>query len=297
MKDKKFNWKAFGLRLLYPHLAVIICLLPIAVAFLVFSLIYLGTESILAILSYLLAFYVLLVISFRVPRIIAYFKKLKHENKYVNRYFTDVRLRMNISLYGSLIWNIAFAIFQLVLGFYHKSFWFYSMFAYYVMLGVMRFFLLKHTRKYNANEQAEIEMKKYVFSGWLLLAMNLALAVIVFFIVYWNKTFEHHMITTIALAAYTFLTFTFAIINIVRYKKYNSPVYSAAKNISLIAGCVSMLTLETTMLTTFGNGESRLLGQILLPITGTAVIGFAITIAIIMIRRGAKYFKELKTTN
>lgn len=294
MKEK---WKKIGLNLLYPHLAVIICLLPISVAFLVFALIYLGTESMLAIFSYLLAFYVLLVISFRVPRIIAYFKKLKHENKYVNRYFTDVRLRMNISLYGSLIWNIAFAIFQLVLGFYHKSFWFYSMFAYYVMLGVMRFFLLKHTRKYNANEQAEIEMKKYVFSGWLLLAMNLALAVIVFFIVYWNKTFEHHMITTIALAAYTFLTFTFAIINIVRYKKYNSPVYSAAKNISLIAGCVSMLTLETTMLTTFGATDSKLLGQILLPITGTAVIGFAITIAIIMIRRGAKYFKELKTTN
>ena len=297
MKEKiKFNWKAFGLSLLYPHLAVIICLLPISVTFLVLSLIYLGTESILAIFSYLIAFYVLLVISFRIPRMIAFFKKLKHENKYVNRYFTDVRLRINISLYGSLIWNVAFAIFQLFLGFYHKSFWFYSMFAYYVMLGVMRFFLLKHTRKYSANEQAEIELKKYVFSGWLLLAMNLALAVIVFFIVYWNKTFEHHMITTIALAAYTFFTFTFAIINIVRYKKYKSPVYTAAKNISLIAGCVSMLTLETTMLTTFGTSESKLLGQILLPITGVFVIGFAITIAIIMISRGTKGLKALKNS-
>ena len=49
------------------------------------------------------------------------------------------------------------------------------------------------------------------------------------------------------MAAYTFLTFAFAIINLVKYKKYKSPVYMSAKLISLIAGAVSMLTLETTI--------------------------------------------------
>ena len=175
----KLNWKKIGLNLLYPHLAVIICLLPISIAFLVFSLIYLGTESLLAILSYMLAFYVLLVICFRVPRMIKFFKTFKQENKYMQKWFSDVHLRMNVSLYGSLIWNVAFAIFQLVLGFYHKSLWFYSMFAYYVMLGIMRFFLVKHTRKYKANEETSIEVKKSILCGYLLIGMNLALAVIV----------------------------------------------------------------------------------------------------------------------
>ena len=291
---KKIDWKKIGLNLLYPHLAVIIILLPISVAFLVLSLIYLGTESIIAILSYLLAFYVLLVISFRVPRIIKFFKTFKQENKYMKKWFSDVHLRMNVSLYGSLIWNVAFAIFQLVLGFYHKSFWFYSMFAYYIMLGVMRFFLLKHTRKYKAREQEQVELKKYIISGWLFLFMNLALAVIVFFIVYWNRTFNHNVITTIAIATYTFFTFTFAIINLFRYKKYKSPVYSSAKTISLIAGVVSMLTLETTMLTTFGSADSPLFRQIMLSLTGVAVIGFAITMAVIMIVKGNKQLKEIK---
>jgi len=291
-EKKKIDWKKIGLNLLYPHLAVIICLLPISVAFLVLSLIYLGTESILAILSYLLAFYVLLVICFRVPRIIKFFKTLKNENKYMQKWFSDVHLRMNVSLYGSLFWNVAFAIFQLVLGFYHKSFWFYSMFAYYVILGVMRFFLLKHTRKYKANEQTKIEIKKSILCGWLLLAMNLALALLLFFMVYWNRTFYHHMITTIAMAAYTFFTFTFAIINLVKYRKYKSPIYSSAKTISLIAGAVSMLTLETTMLTTFGANESPLFSQIMLSLTGVAVIGFAITMAIIMIVKGNNKLKE-----
>ena len=295
-EKKKVDWKKIGLNLLYPHLAVIIVLFPIAVAFLVLSLIYLGTESILAILSYLFAFYVLLVISFRVPRIITFFKNFKRENKYMKKWFSDVHLRMNVSLYGSFIWNIAFAIFQLVLGFYHKSFWFYSMFAYYIMLGVMRFFLLKHTRKYKANEETQIEIKKSIICGYLLIAMNLALAVIVFFMVYWHRTFYHHMITTIALATYTFITFTFAIINLVKYRKYKSPVYSSAKTISLIAGAVSMLTLESTMLTTFGTTESPLFGQIMLSLTGVAVIGFAITMAIIMIVKGNKMRKEILTT-
>ena len=293
-EKKKIDWKKIGLNLLYPHIAVIICLLPISIAFLVLSLIYLGTESILSILSYMLAFYVLLAICFRVPRMIKFFKTFKQENKYMQKWFSDVHLRMNVSLYGSLIWNIAFAIFQLGLGFYHKSFWFYSMFAYYVMLGVMRFFLVKHTRKYKVNEETAIEVKKSILCGYLLIGINLALAVIVFFMVYWNKTFYHHMITTIALAAYTFFTFTFAIINLVKYRKYKSAVYSSAKTISLIAGAVSMLTLEATMLTTFGTNESPLFSQLMLSLTGAAVIGFAITMAIIMIVKGNKQLKEYK---
>jgi len=296
-ENKNINWKKIGLYLLYPHLAVIICLTPIATAFLIFSLIYLGTESILAISSYLLAFYVLLVICFRIPRIIKFFKNLKQQNQYLQKWFSDVHLRINVSLYGSLIWNIAFAIFQLGLGFYHKSFWFFSMFAYYVMLSIMRFFLVKHTRKYKANEQEQIETKKYILCGWLLLFMNLTLAIIVFFIVYWNKTFNHHMITTISMAAYTFFTFTFAIINLIKYKKYNSPVYSSAKTISLIAGAVSMLTLETTMLTTFGSNENPLFNQLILSCTGLAVIGFAITMAMIMIIKGNKKLKNLQKFN
>jgi len=290
----KINWKQIGLNFLYPHLAVIICLLPISIAFLTYSLIFLNSTSVVSILSYLLAFYVLLIICFRIPRIINFFKNLKQNNKFINNWFSDVHLRMNVSLYGSLIWNVTFAIFQLGLGFYHKSFWFYSMFAYYVMLGAMRFFLVKHTRKYKANEEKTIEVKKSVLCGYLLIAINLALAVIVFFMVYWNKSFYHHMITTIALASYTFFTFTFAIINLIKYRKYKSAVYSSAKTISLIAGAVSMLTLESTMLTTFGTNESPLFNQLMLSLTGTAVICFAITMAIIMIVKGYKQLSALK---
>ena len=287
------DWKKLGRCLLYPHLAVIICLLPIATACLIFALIFLNPESFVAILAYLLSFYVLLVICFRIPRIIKFFQNFKRDNKYLQKWFSDVHLRMNVSLYGSLIWNVIFAIFQLGLGFYYRSFWFCAMFAYYVLLGLMRFFLVKHTRVYQANEEMRMENKRYVLCGWLLLLMNLALAVVVTFLIIWEQGVKHHMITTIAMATFTFLTFTFAIVDLVRYRKYQSPIYSSAKIINLIAGCVSMLTLETAMLTTFGTTESPLFRQIILAATGVAVIGLAIVMALIMIIKGSRQLKKI----
>lgn len=289
------DFKKIGKALLYPHLAVIVLLLPVSIALLVFSLIYFDETSVISIISYLFAFYMLVVLCFRVPRMIEFFKKVKNENKYIQKWLSDPHLRINISLYGSLIWNCAFAIFQLGLGFYHGSFWFYSMSAYYVFLAAMRFFLVKHTRVYKAREQVEVETKKYCLCGWVLLVMNLTLAVIIFFMVYWNRTFVHHEITTIMMATYTFVTFTLAIVSMVKYKKYNSPVYSAAKAISLIAACVSILTLETTMLTTFGGDDMPLFRQIMISITGAIIVAFTIIVAIMMIVRGNKNLKRLKT--
>lgn len=139
------------------------------------------------------------------------------------------------------------------------------------------------------------ELKKYRACGIVFLIMNLTLALMIFFMVYWNRTFHHHEITTIALAAYTFTALTFAIINTVKYRKYNSPVYSASKAISLASACVSMLTLESTMLTTFGDGTMHLTGRrILLGISGGAISVFIIAMAIYMIVKGTKKIKLLR---
>jgi hypothetical protein len=113
--------------------------------------------------------------------------------------------------------------------------------------------------------------------------------------VYWNRTFNHHEITTIALAAYTFTSLTLAIISNIKYRKYNSPVYSAYKAISLASACVSMLTLESTMLTTFGGDTMTAIEQKwMLGATGGAISVLIVTTAVYMIVVGTKKLKELK---
>jgi divalent metal cation (Fe/Co/Zn/Cd) transporter len=124
--------------------------------------------------------------------------------------------------------------------------------------------------------------------------MNLALTLIVFFMIYWNRTFNHHMITAIAMAAYTFSAFSMAIVNVVKYKKYNSPVFSASKAISFASACVSMLTLTSTLLTTFNDGKMDVISQkIMLGSVGFAVSGVVVMMAIFMILRSTKKLKLL----
>ena len=289
------DWKKIGKALLFPYIAIMIILIPIATALLICSMVLVGTESPIAYVSYVLAAYTLTIWCFKIPKIIKYFKTFKEENKYAKMLQEDARLRVNLSLYGSLAWNALYGIFQLWLGYYHSTFWFYSLGAYYICLGIMRFVLLLHTRKYQPGEKMQTELKKYRACGWVFLAMNLALALIVFFMVYWNRTFVHHMITAITMAAYTFTSFTVAIVNVVRYRKYNSPVFSASKAISFASALVSMLTLESTMLTAFSDGTMSAVEQKwMLGATGGGIVAIILAMAIYMIISGTKKIKAIK---
>ena len=290
------DWKKLGKALLFPHIAIMVLLVPIATILLVGSMVFIGTESAIAIISYVLAAYTLTVWCFKIPYLIRFFKTFKNENKYAKKWREDARLRVNASLYGSLAWNALYGLFQLWLGFYHRTFWFCSLGAYYICLGVMRFFLLRYTTRYAPGEKMRAELKKYRTCGIAFLLMNLALTLIIFFMVYFGRTFEHHMITAIAMAAYTFTALTAAIINVIKYRKYKSPVYSASKAISLAAALVSMLTLEATMLTTFSDGTMTAAEQkFMLGATGGVISTLIVATAIYMIAVGTKRLKELQT--
>jgi hypothetical protein len=292
----KMDWKKIGKALLFPHIVIMIILIPIATVLLVGSMVFVGTESPIAIISYVIAAYTLTVWCIKIPYLIKFFKTFKNENKYARRWQDDTRLRLSITLYGSLIWNALYGIFQLWLGFYHHTFWFYSLGAYYICLAVMRLFLVKHIRRYEPAEKMIDELKKYRACGVVFLFMNLALALIIFFMIYWNRTFEHHMITAIAMAAYTFTALTTAIVNVIKYRKYQSPVISASKAISFAAALVSMLTLESTMLTTFGDGTMTPTAQKqMLGATGGVISLLIVLMAIYMIAVGTKKLKQLKT--
>ena len=281
--------------LLFPHIAIMIALIPIAAVLLLLTALYLENDSVLAILSYAISAYALTVWCIKMPRVIAFFKAFKNENRYVRRYFDDPRLRVHISLYGSFYINVGYGLFHLWLGVYHRTFWFSSLGVYYLCLGAMRFFLLSHTKRYAPGERQKSELLRYRACGRILLVMNLALSVIVFFMVYWGRTFVHHEITVIAMAAYTFTSFTLAIVSIVKYRKYSSPVYSATKAISLASACVSVLTLEASMLTAFGGEElDALTRRLLLSLTGAAISIFLILMAVNMIYISSKRLAELK---
>ena len=139
------------------------------------------------------------------------------------------------------------------------------------------------------------ELARYRTCGWVFLLTNLALSGMMFYMIYENRAVRHNEITTITMAAYTFTTLTMAIVNVIRYRKLGSPAVSAAKAISLAAACVSMLTLENTMLTTFRSETmTPEKTRLFLALSGGAVSVFIIAMAIYMIVQANRKLKSLE---
>lgn len=286
------RFKKLGKALLFPHGAVFIVLVPLSAALLGYSFAAPQPRDVVRYLSYFLSAYTLTALCCRLPSLLRFWKRFGQENKYAVRYRNDTRLRVNLSLGRTLALNSVYAVFQLGLGIYHGSVWYYAMAAYYTLLAVMRFYLLRYTGAHAPGENRRSELHRYRFCGAVLVAMNLALSAMVFYITWKGRTVVHHKITTIALAAYTFTAFTLALVNVVRYRKYNSPVLSAVKIIGFTAAMVSMLTLETTMLTAFGETENGSFNRTMTGVSGAVVVLAVLGIASTMI---AKSTRELKT--
>ena len=288
------DFKRLGKALLFPNAVIMAALVPISAVLLIGSMVFLGSYHPVSIISYVLSAYTLTVFSVKIPRIIEFFKKLKRENRLISRWFSDTRLRVNVSLYASFVLNTLYSIFQLWLGFYHSSFWFYSMAGYYVSLAFMRFYLVRYSSKNLPGDKIGSELLRQRICAWLFLLVNLFVSVMIFFMVFWQRSFVHHEITTITIAAFTFSSLAISITGVIKYRKYNSPLYTTTKAINLASSCVSLLTLEATMLTTFGKDTDVATRKLLLAFTGAAVSLFILAMAIYIIVRSTK---EIKTLN
>jgi len=287
------KFKKIMYAILYPHISIVILLVPVSAALLTYTFAFGSTERVIAYISYVVSFYALTIVCARSPIVFKGIMRFKRENKYSNMYFSDPALRVKISLYISVTVNTLYAFLQLVSGIYYRSVWFYALSVYYALLVLMRVFLLRDSVKKVLGKELIEEFKRYRFCGIVLLFLNFVLAIILTYIVWQNRGFEYNEIVTIAMAAYTFYTMTMAIINVIRYRKFESPIMSAAKAVSLTAALVSIISLETAMLTAFSNGEGPQFRQLMTALTGAGVSIMVLTIAIMMIVHANKAIRRL----
>lgn len=282
------------LKILFPHIALVIALACISAAMLIYSLGFDHANNMIQYISYFLSAYSLTIICARMPAVFGRVRRVKRENKYLSKYFDSAALRVKVSLYYSLALNIGYAAMQLWLGIYNHSIWFYALSVYYALLAFMRFFLLRGTQRGRRKTDLHLEYLSCRFCGMMLLLLNIALSVIVFYMVNQNRGFSYHYIVTIAMAAYTFFTFTTAVVNLIRYTRYGSPVISASKGINLAAALVSMLALETAMLNAFGQENSTMFRKAMTARTGAAVCILILSMAIYMIVHSTRKLHEME---
>lgn len=215
--------------------------------------------------------------------------------KTVGKFVEDVKFRTKVSLYFGFSVNLLYIAINLFSGIYYRSAWFAALAFYYILLAVMRFSLLKYVRRSSVGSNIRAELKRYRLCGIILLLMNQALAGIVAFIVNENRGFEYAGLLIYAMAAYTFYITIIAVVNIVKYRKHGSPVLSAAKAVNLVAAIVSMLSLTTAMLSSFGSSDDFEFRRTMTAAVGTGVCVIVLGMAIFMIIRSTMRLKLLKT--
>jgi len=194
------------------------------------------------------------------------------------------------SPYTSLAFNVAYALGNCIVGFLAHSWWFITVGAYYAVLAITRFSVLTIKRKASGNYDTELFARR--ITGILLVSLSFCIVGVNIMSAIKDRGTAFHKIIMITIATYTFTKITIAIIGMVKAKRSASPVLKTLRNISLADACVSIYTMQRSMLVSFPGMEAA---EILLLniFTGTAVWIVVLLLGINLI--GGKYTDMAKS--
>lgn len=275
-------------KILYPSLLFILFISIISYGLLIYIFVN-KINSIINYITYVLSFYALTIL---VLCLIKNGKNIKMniknkvmKYKVVEKYITDYAFKANVSLVRGLAIDFLYSLFKLITGIIYSSIWFLSLAFYHIILGLLKLFLFKNykDKKDNQNEERKVTFK----CGFYILILNLSMAIMVALMIINNDGFSYPNYIIYVNACYTFYILILAIVNVFKYKKIGSPILTAAKTINFIASLMSMLGLQTAMISMFGNDDNfRFLMN---TIFGISVIISVLIISVIMIVKSKKY--------
>ena len=293
------RWKTLWNKLLYPPIWLIVVLTVFSIVALLVILLNGWGRYPLACVCYVPAAYA--VTTLTAAGIVAFPSGFRNAKQRIysyplgNRLMTDARLQTKVRLHISLTTNLLFAAAHIIAGWWYRTAWFIVLAGYYTVLAVMRFLLLRFVRRNILGDSLYKELRRSRTCAWVLLLLNLVLTAIVLMILFQNKGHKYHGMLIYVVAVYTFYMTITAVIDIARSKRYHSPVIAMTKVIKLAAALVSVLAMETAMLTQFSKEGSVAFRQIMVSVTGGAIALIVTALSVgILVRTGREIRKLAK---
>lgn len=216
-------------------------------------------------------------------------KEMLLKNEYAARFIENFGYRTFVSAAFATLMNFAYVIFNGIFGIIYSSIWYGALAAYYLFLSVTRSeLLLSHRRRAEHDEVAArlTALRAHRNSGILLLIINIALSAAIAQMIFDDRAFSYPGWIIYAFAAYAFVKITFAIINTVRAARQKDYIIRATRNIALADAAVSIMALQTALLSQFSTDIAAT--DLFNTLTGCAVTIFTVSIAISMITVAAK---------
>lgn len=276
------KWKSILKKILWPGkgwglLAVLLGGSSLALTYLVF-----GSHSPFAYASYVLSAYGLTVVIAAVVSLIPSVQQMIYNVPLAHRYMTDRYFQVRSSLLLSFFINLCYAGFKLICAILYISFWDGALAVYNILLCAVRIYLVRRVPTEQQKQNIAKELRYYRTTGYFLVMLDLALSGIATQIVLDGQGSNYPGTMIYAVALFAFYSLTLSIFNTIRFRKFHSPVLSAAKAVNLTTALVSIFNLETAMLTQF-NQEDAGFRLIMTACTAFAVCIIVLGMAIFMV--------------
>ena len=280
-------------RLLHPPKWLLLTLPPIVFAALTYVLLKGKKSSTLTYMIYCMSAYCLTIWILPLPRL---FRKAKENmmhrlagTVFGGKYIGDLAFRGSVSVYQGMMVNFFYVVFRILVGIRYASVWFLTIAIYYLLLGIMRLSLILSYR----NRNMKSELRCYRRTAWLLFLLNIPMGGMIVLMVLTDSGYSYPGYVIYLSALYTFYTIILAIVNLVKFRKLGSPILSAAKVLNFVAALMSLLGLQTAMISQFST-EGEAFRRRMNAITGGGVWFSVILIAVYMLLRSRKT-KEVKS--
>lgn len=203
------------------------------------------------------------------------------------KFVSSQRYRIILSAAVAFAFNLFYAIYHCVLGILNLSFWFIAMCAFYGILATMRFSAVLCESNHHKLSSDDTELFVMKFSGILLVLLSFVLATVNDISLSQNIAAKHEEILMITIATYTFYKITMAIVKAVKQHKNPSPLLRTIRNISYAEVSASILTLQRSMLVSFGSMDNKQV-CFMNAMTGAAVCLFVLILGLSMITKSKK---------
>lgn len=248
--------------------------------------------------AYVISFYTLIVICIACVRTIpVYYKNMKgkvYKNKYANHYLTDAAYKTHINLYVSLAVNLLYIATNAVSAVIYRTHWFAIFAVYYAIMAVIHFLLVRYVKVNEIGKSRLGELKRSRMCAAILMTVNITLSGVVLMMIYYDKGFRYQGYFIYVMALYTFYITAAAVVNLVKYRKYHSPVMSVSKIIKLASSLFSMLFLETAMFSQFGQDTAEEFKKIMIMATGAGICVIVVSMSVFIIVRSSIEIKKIK---
>lgn len=244
----------------------------------------------IAYVLYLVMSYSFVIICIKIYEIIKKIMlKIINSNEKLKKYWYSPKIKNRVSLFCSLCLNAVYVIFKLVTGVRYKSLWLISFSIYYLILVVTRISIAKEEVKKSIF--LKNEYLTYRKTGIILLFINIFLAITILIVVNQKIMIEYSANITIAIAVYTFYLMINNIVNLIKYRKFKSPLMMSVKTVNVVTSLISMLSLEIAMLSCFGK-DDIVFNETMIMATGGGISIIIIITSLYMIIKSTEWVRN-----